>query len=85
MYRKDESMEIFACNYGLNESFHEKIASKDLHISGLDDEGTVRMMELANHPFGISTLFVPQMLSKPDHPHPLIVAYLQAALQFRKS
>jgi CTP synthase (UTP-ammonia lyase) len=83
-YGKDESTEIFACNYGLNESFHETIASKDLRISGLDEEGTVRMMEVASHPFAVSTLFVPQMLSSPEHPHPLIIAYLQAALQFRK-
>jgi CTP synthase (UTP-ammonia lyase) len=79
IYGKEEATEVFACNYGVNESFHETIASKELQISGFDEENTIRMMELKNHPFYISTLFVPQVLSTAENPHPLIVAYLQSA------
>ena len=78
IYGKSEATEIFACNYGLNETFAAHILGKDLHVSGYDEDGTARMIELTGHPFFISTLFVPQVVSRPGNPHPLIVAYLEA-------
>ena len=42
-------------------------------------------MELSGRPFYVATLFVPQMSSRPEKPHPLIVAYLRAALAFQTS
>ena len=85
IYGADEAVEVFACNYGLNDSFRNSIAGKEMRISGFDLDGTVRMVELPGHPFYIATLFVPQVLSSPDHPHPLILAYLNAAKTFQKS
>ncbi len=75
-------MEIFACNYGLNEAFGDQIRSNALQVSGYGEDGTVRMVELPGHPFFISTLFVPQMASESGKPHPLIVGYLKAASRF---
>jgi len=83
IYGKDEATEVFACNYGLNEAFEDQIESKELRVSGNDEDGTVRMVELPEHPFFISTLFVPQVVSQAGKPHPLIVAYLEAASRFR--
>lgn len=42
-------------------------------------------MELSDHPFYVATLFLPQVSSKPDRAHPLMVAYLKAALAFHNS
>jgi CTP synthase (UTP-ammonia lyase) len=42
-------------------------------------------VELSNHPFYVATLFLPQISSRPESPHPLIVAYLRAALAFQAS
>jgi len=78
IYGKSDATEIFACNYGLNEAFAGHVLSKDLRVSGYDEDGTARMIELPGHPFFISTLFVPQVVSRPGNPHPLIVAYLEA-------
>ena len=39
----------------------------------------------SGHPFYVATLFLPQVSSKPKSPHPLIVAYLKAALSFHNS
>jgi CTP synthase (UTP-ammonia lyase) len=83
IYRKSEVTEPFACNYGLNEAFADQIRSKELRFSGYDHDGTARMAELPRHPFYISTLFVPQCYSQPGKPHPLIVAYVEAASRFR--
>jgi CTP synthase (UTP-ammonia lyase) len=85
IYQKDESAEVFACHYGLNEAFADQIRSRELRVSGYDHDGTVRMVELPGHPFFISTLFVPQASSQSGKPHPLIVAYLQAASRLRRS
>jgi CTP synthase (UTP-ammonia lyase) len=79
IYGKDEATETFACNYGLNEAFADKLQGGALRVSGVDEDGTVRMIELHGHPFFIATLFVPQVLSQKAKPHPLIVAYLEAA------
>jgi CTP synthase (UTP-ammonia lyase) len=79
IYRRDEVIEPFACNYGLNETFADQIQSRQLLFSGFDHDGTERMAELPGHPFFLATLFVPQVNSKPGTPHPLIVAYLEAA------
>ena len=79
IYRRDEVIEPFACNYGLNEAFADQIQSRQLRFSGFDNDGTARMAELPGHSFFLATLFVPQVNSKPGNPHPLIVAYLEAA------
>ena len=85
IYGKNEATESFACNYGFNEAFDDQIGRKDLVISGRDETGAVRIVELPQHPFYIATLYVPQVLSKPGAPHPMIVAYLRAAAQFHKA
>jgi CTP synthase (UTP-ammonia lyase) len=79
IYGRNEATEIFACNYGLNEAFAQHMRSGELRVSGYDEDGTVRMVELPGHPFFIGTLFVPQMLSARGKPHPIIASYLQAA------
>ena len=79
IYGKSEATETFACNYGLNEAFADQLRSKELRVSGYDEDGTARMVELPGHPFFIATLFVPQVVSQSGRPHPLIVAYLRAA------
>jgi len=79
IYTKNEAREIFACNYGLNPAFEDKIRTKELRVSGYDEDGTARIIELPGHPFFMATLFVPQVLSQSRKPHPLVVAYLEAA------
>ena len=84
-YGRDEVTEQFACSYGLNPQFRDKVEKGRLKITGVDLDGEVRAMEVLDHPFYVATLFLPQVSSKPDRPHPLIVAYLRAALAFRTS
>ncbi len=71
--------EQFACNYGLNPAYRERLSAGGLQVAGLDPAGEVRVVELGAHRFFLATLFLPQASSGPGRPHPLIVAYLQAA------
>ena len=84
-YGCKEVTERFYCSYGLNPKFRGRLGKGELRISGVDLNGETRIVELSDHPFYVTTLFVPQMFSKPESPHPLIVAYLRAALAFQTS
>lgn len=83
IYGKPEITVPYACNYGLNPAFRDTMVQAGLIISGLDAEGEVRMIELAEHRFFMGTLFLPQFTSAPGKPEPLIAAYLEAAKRFR--
>ena len=84
-YGRDEGTEQFACNYGFNPMYRGSIEDGGFKITGVDLAGQVRVMELSEHPFYVGTLYLPQLSSTPESPHPLIIAYLRAALSFRES
>ena len=84
-YGKIEATEQFRCSYGLNQSYLPRFANGALNITGTDRTGEARIVELAGHPFFVATLFLPQLLSRPGAPHPIVLAYLTAARDFRRS
>jgi CTP synthase (UTP-ammonia lyase) len=59
----------------------EPLIRNGLVISGTDQDGEARIVELPSLRFFVATLFVPQTSSASGAPHPLISAYLQAARQ----
>ena len=82
-YQKETVMEQFNCSYGLNEIYRDAMQNRSMKIVGVDAEGEARVVELAGHRFFIATLFLPQISSNPETPHPLILAYIDAAGSFR--
>lgn len=84
-YKEQEVTEQFHCNYGLNQRFYSDLDKGLLKITGVDLEGGARIVEISDHPFYVATLFLPQISSRPKRPHPLIVAYLRAALASKTS
>lgn len=84
VYGKEEIVEEFRCNYGLNLEYRDKIGAGGLKVAGVDSNGEVRIVELSDHRFFIATLFLPQLSSSFDMPHCLIVAYLKAATVFQR-
>ncbi len=84
-YRQQKVAEKFSCNYGVNPKFQDQFSQGRLKSTGVDLGGETRIVELSDHPFYVATLFLPQIISEPNRPHPLIVAYLKAALDFRSS
>jgi CTP synthase (UTP-ammonia lyase) len=75
----ERSMEAYYCNFGLNPAYQEQLERAGLDITGKDENGEARIVELASHPFFVGTLFVPQARSEPGKPHPLILAFCRAA------
>jgi CTP synthase (UTP-ammonia lyase) len=76
-----DATEAYYCNFGLNPAYEETLQSGGLSISGRDEGGEVRIVELPEHRFFVGTLFVPQMRSRPDAPHPLVTSFLRVAIQ----
>lgn len=75
--------ENYYCNFGLNPEYERVLIDAGLRIPGRGAEGEARVIELPNHPFYVGTLYVPQARSTAQNPHPLVNAFLKAALSSR--
>ena len=80
IYGEISVKEHYYCNFGINPDCMHELQQGPLRISGSDAEGEIRVIELPGHPFFIGTLFVPQARSTPETPHPLVTAFLAAAV-----
>ena len=78
-YGKRETEEDYYCNFGINPEFEDKLVHPELIISGVDDDGETRIIEITGNDFFMATLFVPQSRSTKEHPHPLIKGFVDAA------
>jgi CTP synthase (UTP-ammonia lyase) len=70
--------EDYYCAYGVNPAYRATLERGGLRVSGLGDEGEVRIVELPGHPFFLATLFLPQTRSAPGRLHPLLAGYAAA-------
>jgi CTP synthase (UTP-ammonia lyase) len=77
-YGRTTTREEYHCSFGVNPDCVEALRSSSLRIAGSDEEGVVRAVELAEHPFYVGTLFIPQLSSTASAPHPLVSAFLRA-------
>jgi CTP synthase (UTP-ammonia lyase) len=80
-YGQQEVIEQYYCTFGLNPAYRSLFEGGTMRIVGIDQDGEPRIVELMTHRFFIATLFVPQVSSSLDHPHPLIMAYLRETMQ----
>jgi CTP synthase len=63
----------------LNNSFRDTLAKGGMLFSGISPDGRlVEIIELNDHPFMLATQFHPEFLSRPNRPHPLFLAFLDA-------
>jgi len=81
LYGAVEVQEPFYCNYGLNPAYRSELETHGLRISGLGEDGEVRIIELPSHPYFIGTLYVPQARHARGASHPLIRALVAAAAE----
>ena len=79
IYKNTRATERYYCNFGLNPAYQDHLKRAGLEISGADEAGEARIMELPQHPFFIGTLFVPQATSAIGHPHPIVMEFVRAS------
>lgn len=78
-YARELVTEEYRCSFGLAAGYAPALARAGLLISGEDERGEPRIVELEQHPFYLATLFVPQLSSSPERPHPLFEAFITAS------
>jgi CTP synthase (UTP-ammonia lyase) len=83
MYGRAVVQEQYYCQFGLNPQYQTTIHEGGLRVVGVGDDHEARILELPDHPFFVATLLVPPLTSTPQQPHPLLLAYLQAAVDRR--
>jgi len=84
IYRQAEIEEPYSCNFELNPEYKEALEKGGAKICGVNKNGTASIVEFPDHAFYVTTGFVPQLSSGESNPHPLITAYLEAALNRKK-
>ncbi len=85
LYERDSIEENYYCNFALNPEHQPQLEQAGMTVSGSDADGAARIVELPAHPFFLGTLFVPQVVSTAERPHPLILGFVEAAAARRKS
>jgi CTP synthase (UTP-ammonia lyase) len=83
IYGRWRIVERYHCSYGVNPLYRDAIERAGLRITGEDDRGEARVIELPEHPFFVATLFQPQLASSADAPAPLVRALVDAAIFHR--
>lgn len=85
LYQTDEITERHRHRYEFNNAFRDTLAEHGMVFSGTSPNGQlVEIIELKNHPFFIASQFHPEFLSRPNHPHPIFLGFVQAALANKK-
>lgn len=71
--------EGYHCNYGISPEFAAELEEGALRVTGWDEEGEIRAVELVTHPFFVGTLFQHERNALAGRPAPLVHAFLRAA------
>ena len=83
-YMKETVSEEFYCNYEVNPDYEWAAMEAGFPVVARGANGEIRAIESPTHRFFIATLFQPQLSSKAGKPHPLVMAFLQAAADWEK-
>ncbi len=79
-YQESEIEERHRHRFELNNAYREVLQSAGMRFSGISPDGRlIEIAELDDHPFMLGTQFHPEFLSRPNRPHPLFMAFLEAA------
>jgi CTP synthase (UTP-ammonia lyase) len=83
-YGKETATEEFFCNFEVNPDFEWAAMEAGFPVVARGPQGEIRAIESPSHRFFLATLFQPQLSSREKKPHPLILAFVQAAADWGK-
>jgi CTP synthase (UTP-ammonia lyase) len=81
LYGALEIEEEYNCGFGPNAQFAHLFERPELRITGRNEAGDMRIIELAEHPFFVATLFQPERSALRGKQHPMTTAFIQAAIE----
>jgi CTP synthase len=81
-YAATEVSERHRHRFEFNNKYRKQLEEAGLIISGQSpDHRLVEIIELRDHPWFVGTQFHPELLSRPNRPHPLFRDFVGAALR----
>lgn len=80
----EKTTEEFFCNFEVNPEFEWIAMEAGFPVVARGAGGEIRAVESPTHRFYIATLFQPQLSSTEKKPHPVVVAFVQAAADWGK-
>ena len=83
-YGQEDISERHRHRYEFNSAYLDEFKNAGMIPAGFNPESQlVEIVEVPNHPFFVGAQFHPEYKSAVMHPHPLFVAFIGAALQYR--
>ena len=85
-YQSTEVSERHRHRFEVNNAYRDRIAESGLRFSGTSPDGhLVEFVEYPRevHPFLVGTQAHPELKSRPTRPHPLFVAFVGAAIDYK--
>jgi CTP synthase (UTP-ammonia lyase) len=83
-YGKESVTEEFFCNFEINPEFEWTTMEAGFPVVARGPQGEIRAIESPTHRFYLATLFQPQLSSTEKNPHPVVLAFMQAAADWSK-
>lgn len=86
IYGKEMISERHRHRYEFNPEYKDMLAEAGLKSTGVNpDSGLIEVMEIPEHPFFIGVHFHPEFQSTPEHPQPIFVEFVKAAMAYHDS
>ena len=86
IYGKEIISERHRHRYEFNNDYLPMVESAGMKATGKNpDTGLVEIVEIPTHPFFIGVQFHPELKSTPEHPQPIFVAFVKAAMDYRRA
>jgi len=80
LYGSEVVYERHRHRWEVNNAYRSQLEAAGLAMSGVSpDDRLVEFIELPSHPYFVATQAHPELVSRPDRPHPLFVGFVQAA------
>ena len=81
-YGAEKISERHRHRYEFNNDYRETLTKAGLTLSGLSPDGRlVETVELTDRPFYVGVQYHPEFKSRPNHPHPLFLGFIEAAMK----
>ena len=86
IYGKEDISERHRHRYEFNNAYLEEFKAAGMMPAGINpDSGLVEIVEIPSHPYFVGSQFHPEYKSTAMHPHPLFVAFVEAALKYKQA
>lgn len=80
LYDKEVVYERHRHRWEVNNDYRTRLEEAGMSMSGVSPDGRlVEFVEVTDHPYFIATQAHPELISRPDDPHPLFVGFVRAA------